>query len=146
MWPVRRRIWSQIDCYPRLIHFGEFNITSFTTRESSSTRVRTLPFGSTLMVDAGTTGDQVQVQLPLTFEGAFDLASGTKGPIVLYDPLASDPSTQGKSRTVTLSSSGLRLHGSIMWKSLLKLPILRPPVRSFVKMRTTLSGGAILKM
>jgi hypothetical protein len=98
------------------------------------------------MVDAGTTGDQVHVQLPLTFEGAFDITSGTKGPTLLYDPLASDPSSQGKRRTVTLSSSGPRVHGNTVWKSLLKLPIPRPPIRSFVKMHTTLSGGAILKL
>jgi hypothetical protein len=144
-----RATWAQVRCLPNLLHLGDFQITSLNTNATSLITVPSLPFGAGLNIDARSTAEKVEVQLPLTFEGSFDLASppvfdpNRTNIFVDYDTDARDPQGLGRLRHVEVTTTGSRFLGTVVWKSLLKLR--RPPSKNLITMRSTGDGMKLLK-
>lgn len=107
--------------------------------------MHSLPLGAPLDVDTRTTVDAVHVELPLTFEGAFNVSSLIP-PRVEFDPRAIDPSGTGRRRVVKLSEQVPVVHGDVAWTTLLGLPRPRRQTQGRVNMQTTINGGATLQL
>jgi hypothetical protein len=138
---IRRAIYASVDCSRHGLHAGNFVISSTTTNASSMTMVNSLPIGAAIYVDASTTGNSISADLPLTFEGLFNMTS--PGAQIKYDPLAVDPTGARRKRITTKLGMAPDMHGTIRWAQFMGLP--KPSVQGSVNLRTT-EGAAILRL
>jgi hypothetical protein len=146
-----RPTWAQVSCFSDQVHLGDFVINSVTSNASSSMIVDNLPFGAALNVDSRSTAEQVLVQVPLTYEGSFDIVSSDAPDInephtliETLDPDAWDPQGLGRRRDIELNLIGPQVQGNVLWTTLLE----RSQKRTYntITMRTTQNALTTLKL
>jgi hypothetical protein len=82
-----------------------FTTSSITSNGENLLNVKSLPYKSSLNLEAKSSNKQVQVKLPDTFEGQFTLSTSNAAPVLQRNERSErDPAGQGRTRQVVYKS------------------------------------------